>query len=270
MQTKEGKFSTFRCGYAPVNGLHMYYEIHGNGKPLVLIHGGGSTIGTSFGRILPLLANEHLVVAVELQAHGRTADIDRPLSFEQDADDVAALLKHLNVRRADILGFSNGGTTALQLAIRHPQVVGKLVAASAIFKKEGAYPFLWDFLGQASIGDMPDALKEAYLSINPSQEDLMRMHDRDLLRMQSFVDVPEAAIRTIRAETLVLIGDRDVVTPEHSIEMARLIPNARLMILPGGHGEYLGEITTLQAGKTPHLITVTLIKDFLKADSRTI
>src|SRR4051812_23362313 len=102
--------------YANVNGLEMYYEIHGSGRPLVLIHGGGSTIESNFGRILPELAKSHLVIAVELQAHGHTADIDRPLSFEHDADDVAELLKQVHIGKADILGFSNGGTTALQIA----------------------------------------------------------------------------------------------------------------------------------------------------------
>src|SRR6478609_1490893 len=111
--------STHTSGYADVNGLHMYYEIHGSGFPLVLIHGGGSTLQSTFGRIIPLLAQTHQVIAVEMQAHGHTADIDRPLSFAQDADDIAALLAHLNISQADIMGFSNGASTTLQFAIRH-------------------------------------------------------------------------------------------------------------------------------------------------------
>src|SRR5689334_17031450 len=107
--------------YASVNGLKMYYEIHGEGAPLVLIHGGGSTIQTTFGRVLPALAKNHKVIAVELQAHGHTADIDRPLSFEQDADDVAELLKQLHIEKADVFGFSNGASTTLEIAIRHPE-----------------------------------------------------------------------------------------------------------------------------------------------------
>jgi pimeloyl-ACP methyl ester carboxylesterase len=98
----------------------MYYEIYGKGKPLVLIHGGGSTIQTTFGRVIPKLALHRKLIATELQAHGRTSDRDNELSFEQDADDVATLLKNLNIHRADFFGFSNGGTTALQIAIRHP------------------------------------------------------------------------------------------------------------------------------------------------------
>src|SRR4051812_27461893 len=122
--------------YASVNGLQMYYQIHGTGKPLVLLHGGGSTIESTFGRILPALAKTHQVIAIELQAHGHTKDIDRPLSFEQDADDVAVLLTQLHINKADFLGFSNGGTTCLQIAIRHPKLVNKLVLASATYKRD--------------------------------------------------------------------------------------------------------------------------------------
>ncbi|MBK7441669.1 MAG: alpha/beta hydrolase [Bacteroidetes bacterium] len=106
-------------GYANVNGLKMYYEIHGSGFPLVLIHGGGSTLESTFGNVIHQFAKTHKVIAVELQAHGRTADIDRPLSFTQDADDVAGLLKQLHIEKADIFGFSNGASTTLQFAIRN-------------------------------------------------------------------------------------------------------------------------------------------------------
>lgn len=116
----------------------MYYEIHGNGAmPLVLIHGGGSTIETSFGNILPLLSGYFKVIAIELQAHGRTSDRDAAESFEQDADDVAALLQYLKTDKANFLGFSNGGTTAMQIAIRHPGMVNKMIVVSANYKKDG-------------------------------------------------------------------------------------------------------------------------------------
>ncbi|HWE24256.1 MAG TPA: alpha/beta hydrolase, partial [Myxococcales bacterium] len=115
--------TTNRASYASLNGLRMYYEEHGQGRPLVLLHGGGSTVQTSFGEIIPKLARTHLLIAPEQQGHGHTADIDRPLSFEQMADDTAALLDRLGVRDADVLGFSNGGMVALQLAIRHPEHV---------------------------------------------------------------------------------------------------------------------------------------------------
>src|SRR5690606_29072653 len=113
----------FTTGYSDVNGIKMYYEIYGQGKPLVLIHGGGSTIESNWARVIPLLAKNRKVLALELQAHGRTSDRNGDLSFEQDADDVAGLLHNLNIDRADFFGFSNGGTTTLQIAIRHPEIV---------------------------------------------------------------------------------------------------------------------------------------------------
>ena len=119
--------------YAEVNGLHMYYEIHGTGQPLVLLHGGVGAI-EMFGKVLPPLAEGRRVIAVDLQAHGRTADADRPLSFELMADDVAALFEHLEIERADVMGYSLGGGVALQTAIRHPVVVRKLVLVSTPFK----------------------------------------------------------------------------------------------------------------------------------------
>src|SRR5215510_560547 len=106
--------------YANVNGIKMYYEIHGQGKPLVLIHGGGSTIQTTFGNLIPLLAKRRQIIAMDLQAHGRTGDRPADLSFEQDADDVAGLLNNLKITKADFLGFSNGGHTLIEIYLRHP------------------------------------------------------------------------------------------------------------------------------------------------------
>src|SRR6187401_924877 len=153
--------------YANVNGLKMYYEVHGTGTPLVLIHGGGSTIQTTFGRVMDSFAKKHKVIAVEMQAHGHTADIDRPLSFEQDADDVAELLEQLNVDKADIFGFSNGASTTLEIAIRHPELVNKIIVASTMFNKSGAQPRFWEMMTHATFDQMPRALKDAYSQINP-------------------------------------------------------------------------------------------------------
>lgn len=249
-------------GYAPVNGLKMYYEIHGTGKPLVLIHGGGSTIETTFGRVLHSFARTHQVIAVELQSHGRTADIDRPLSFEQDADDVAALLKFLNIAKADVFGFSNGASTTLQLAIRHPQQVNKIIVASTFYKKDGAQPWFWGFMAKASFDGMPQLLKDAFLQLHPDSKALYKMYERDVARMQSFSDIPDALMKTIKAPAFVIIGDADVVRPEHAVEMYRLLPQAKLAILPGGHGDYIGEITTPQDG-TLIAATVSMINKFL-------
>jgi len=232
--------------YANVNGLRMYYEVHGDGFPLILIHGGGSTIDTSFGRILPALAKTHKVIAVEMQAHGHTADIDRPLSFRQDADDVAELLRQLNISKADIFGFSNGASTTLEIAIRHPGLVNKIIVASTMYKKEGAYPWFWDAMARATFEGMPQALKDAYLQINPDKDALYTMFKRDAARMRAFEDINEEDIKSIAAPSLIIIGDKDIVRPEHAVEMFRQMQHARLAILPGGHGEYMGEITTVK------------------------
>jgi pimeloyl-ACP methyl ester carboxylesterase len=254
-----------RSSYATVNGLRMYYELHGiGGMPLVLIHGGGSTIGTNFGRVLPLLSRTRRVIAVEVQAHGHTRDIDRPFTFEQDADDVAALLDSLHVPNADVLGFSNGGTTALQIAIRHPAKVHRLVIASSNFKRDGMQAGFWDFMEKGTYADMPQPYKDAYLKINPSQEGVHAMHDRDLKRMLAFRDIPDDAIRGIKAPTLVVVGDRDVIRPEHALELARLLPHARPCILPGTHGSYLGEIMTPKVSDRTVGIFADLVDEFLQ------
>jgi pimeloyl-ACP methyl ester carboxylesterase len=248
--------------YANVNGLKMYYEVHGDGFPLVLIHGGGSTIGTTFGRILPELAKSHRVIAVELQAHGHTADIDRPLSFEQDADDVAALLAQLGIPEADIFGFSNGASTTLQIAMRHPVLARKIVVASTMYRKDGAYQWLWDSFGHIDYDEMPRELADAYLQINPDTAALHTMIDRDVARMRSFRDISEEDIASIQAPALIIAGDHDVVRPEHAVELYRAMQHATLMILPGGHGAYMGELTTLEPGRHDYP-ALAIIEEFL-------
>jgi pimeloyl-ACP methyl ester carboxylesterase len=240
----------------------MYYEIHGSGTPLVLIHGGGSTLQTTFGRVLPGLAKTHKVIAVEMQAHGHTADIDRALSFRQDADDVAELLRQLGIDKANIFGFSNGATTTLQFAIRYPQMTNKIVVASAFYKKAGALPGFWDMMNNATFEGMPQPYKDEYLKINPDTNALHRMYERDVARMQAFPDISENQMKSINAPALIIVGDRDVVTPEHATEMHRLMANSRLAIIPGGHGDYIGELTTPQ-DSVLIAATVSLINKFL-------
>jgi pimeloyl-ACP methyl ester carboxylesterase len=253
-----------RSGYVSVNGLRMYYELHGaGGTPLVLIHGGGSTIGTNFGRVLPLLSRTRRVIAVEVQAHGHTRDIDRPFTFEQDADDVAALLDSLHLAKADILGFSNGGTTALQIGIRHPAKVNRLVIASSNYRRDGMQAGFWDFMEKGTYADMPKPYETAYLKINPSQEGVHAMQSRDAKRMLAFKDIPDDAIRGIRAPTLVIVGDKDVIRPEHALELSRTLPNARLCILPGTHGSYLGEIMTPKVSDRTVGVFADLVTGFL-------
>ncbi len=250
-------------GYAPVNGLKMYYEIHGEGSPLVLVHGGGSTIQTSFGNILPLLSQHHKVIAVELQAHGHTADRDSPESFEQDADDVAALLNYLKINKADLLGFSNGGNTIMRVATRHPELVNKLVIISAFYKRKGMMKGFFEGMVNANLGNMPGPLKDAYLKINNDSVGLQRMFERDKTRMVTFKDWNDEDLTSIKASSLVIAGDKDVTTAEHTVKMSQLIPNAQLMILPGIHGECIGEICAVQKESKVPVLTVAVIEEFL-------
>ncbi len=251
-------------GYSEVNGIKMYYELYGEGKPLVLIHGGGSTIQTSFGRIIPLLATTRQLIAVELQAHGRTGDRSSGISFEQDADDVAALLKNLNITKADFLGFSNGGNTALQIAIRHPQLCNKIIAASVLLKRTGALPQFWEFMKNGTFEQMPQHYKDAFISVTPDSAKLMTMYRKCADRMIHFNDFTDEQIKSITAPVLLINGDRDVATPEHMVAMSKLITDCRLAIIPGGHGAYIGEITTLRPGYKETDFSIPLIENFLE------
>jgi len=253
-------------GYASINGISMYYEIYGDGKPLVLIHGGGSTIQTSFGQLIPNLPPTRRIIAMELQAHGHTSDRAEDLSFEQDASDVAALLQTLNVTNADILGFSNGGTTALLLAARHPELVERVVAASFLLKRDGAPPQFWDFMKQATLDHMPDAYKQAAMSIHGDSSRLRNMHDKCARRMIEFEDIANEDLQSIKAPVLLVNGSTDVATSDHVIQISKLIPDCQIAIIPGGHGEYLGEVTTLQPGSKPKLEILPILEKFLAAE----
>ena len=235
---------TPQSGYAPVNGLNIYYEIHGTGRPLVVLHGAYMTIET-MGEIVPSLAESRQVIGVELQGHGHTADIDRPLSYEHMADDVAALLRHLGIEQADVFGFSLGGGVALQLAIRHPEVVRKLVVASASYTSDGMHPELLEMtptITPESFAGSP--IEEAYLRSAPHPEDfptlVAKMKQMDLKPFAW----PEEDIRGIAAPTLLIIGDSDAIRLEHAVEMFRLLgggvmgdltglPKSQLAVLPG-------------------------------------
>ena len=254
-----------KSGHAPVNGIQMYYEIHGTGGqfPLVLLHGGGSTIDVTFSKVLPIFAQSRTVIAVEEQGHGRTTDRNAPVAFETSADDVAALLDYLKIQQADLFGFSNGANVALHVAIRHPERVRKLIFASSMTKKDGAPPQFWEYMKQADFSNVPQPLKDAYLEVNPDPIKLKTMHDKDAQRMRDFQDVSDAVLQNIQTPTLIVLGDRDIVKPEHAIELSRTIPNARILILPGGHGDYLGELVMTQQQTRYPQLTAALITEFL-------
>ncbi len=253
--------------YADVNGLRMYYEIHGTGRPLVLLHGGGSTIDTTFGKVIEPLAKTRQVIGIEQQGHGRTADIDRPLTFDQMADDTAALLKQLNIEKADFFGFSNGGDIAMQVAIRHPELVRKLVVASAFFKNDGLYPeFKESFKKPATPDDMPASLRDAYLKVAPQPQNLPTLITKSVKMMSGFKDWPAKDIQSINSPTLVMLGDADIIRPEHAVEMFRLLPHSQLAVFPGSdHGGYLGEASSQQRCGYCPASAVSMIETFLDA-----
>jgi pimeloyl-ACP methyl ester carboxylesterase len=235
-----------RTGYAPVNGLDMYYEVHGSGTPpLVLLHGALSTTSVDFGASLPLLARSRQVIAVEQQAHGHTADIDRPLSIRQMAADSAALLRHLGIEQADLFGYSMGSGIALQLAVDHPELVRKLAVASFAHRLDGLHPGLVEGLEQVT----PEVLEgspfqQAYAREAPRPEDWPRMVAKVTALNRQLPEWPAEAIRSIAAPMLIIIGDSDIIRPEHAVEVFRLVgggvvgdlaglPRSWLAVLPG-------------------------------------
>ena len=233
-----------RGNYAEVNGLNMYYESHGSGQPLILLHGAYMTIDL-MGEIVPALAEFRQVIAVELQGHGHTADIDRPLSYELMADDIAALIEHLAIEKADVFGYSMGGGVAFQVAIRHPEVVRKLVVASASYTSEGMHPELLEMIPTLT----PDAfagspIEEAYRRSAPNPDDFPTLVAKmKQLDMEPFAWPPED-IRGIAAPTLLIVGDSDAIRLEHAVELFGLLgggvmgdlaglPQSQLAVLPG-------------------------------------
>src|ERR671919_509457 len=259
--------SPAQTGYVPVNGLNMYYEVHGTGQPLVLLHGAFSAIGTSFGNVLPSLASTRQVIAFEMQAHGRTADIDRPLSYEQMVDDTVAALKQLGIEKADFFGFSMGAGIALQVAIRHPEAVRKLVLASVTYKLDGVHPGLMEGLGEMKPEMMYGSpWHEEYLRIAPRPEDFPRLFEKKTQMDRQIKDFSEEAIRRILAPTLLIIGDSDLIRPEHAVEFFRLLgggvfgdtpaglPNSQLAVLPGTSHVTLVERADLLLAMIPAIL----------------
>lgn len=212
-------------GYAPVNGLQLYYEIYGSGEPLVLLHGGLGAI-EMFGPNLPLLSKNRQVIAVDLQAHGRTADIDRPLSIEFMGDDIAALLKHLKIAKADIMGYSLGGGVALQTAIRHPETVNRLVIVSTPIRRNAFHP---DILAQQEqIG--PEAAEfmkqtpmyEMYARLAPKPDDWKKLITKIGEAMKVDFDLSEK-VKAIKSPTLLIAADADIFRPSHAVEVFELL-----------------------------------------------
>jgi pimeloyl-ACP methyl ester carboxylesterase len=232
-------------GYALVNGLRMYYEIHGAGRPLVLLHGALSATGTSFGKLIPGLARGRQVISFEQQAHGRTADIDRPLTLAQMAEDTVAALRHLGIEKADFFGWSMGAGIALQVAIEHPEVVDRLILASVTHSKAGFHPAVIDGVTAVTLEMLVGSPWQIeYAQIAPNPDGFAGLVAKTTAMNLSLTDWPAEAVRSIQAPTLIVVGDSDLVRPEHAVEIFRLrgggvagdfagLPASQLAILPG-------------------------------------
>ena len=246
MTTQNQAGTLVESGYVPVNGLKMYYEIYGSGRPLVLLHGNLSTIGTSFGKVLPRLASTRRMIAVEQQGHGHTADIDRPFSLDQWAQDTTALLHHLGIEQADFFGYSSGGAVALEIALRSPVLVRKLVwAGGTSYRRDGHYPELLAAGAAMKPEDLDGSpFQQAYASVAPHPENWHRLVEKIAALDRTIEDWSREAIQSIKAPALLIIGDSDIVRPEHTVEMFRLfgggvvgdlvgLPRSQLAVLPG-------------------------------------
>jgi len=246
--------------YADINGLHLYYEIHGDGTtPLVLLHGGVMTIELTYASLLPTLTQHHRVIAVDFQAHGRTADIDRDLTYANLASDVVGLLDHLGIDRAHVLGHSMGGAVTMELAIGYPDRVRSVVPISVSVRPDGLHE------------DMSDPSKFATSPIMPTQQDFMEFRE-EYLRLsphpehfEEFLGALSASaadlkgwsdeqLAGITAPVLLVQGDRDFTTCEHGALMQRLIPGSQLAILPN--------TTHMQVTRRPELLLPMLDQFF--------
>ena len=211
--------------YAEVNGINLYYETHGSGRPMVLLHGGLGS-GEMFGPVLPALAANHEVIVVDLQGHGRTADIDRPLDVRLMADDIAALIDHLGLDRPDLVGYSLGGGVALHTAAKYPAKVGRLVVASANIRPEAIYPEMRE--QQAQVGaaaaeflkDTP--MYQLYQRVAPRPEDFPTLLDKVGASMAQRFDFADE-VRGLQMPTLVLCADADMAPPSHYVEIFSLL-----------------------------------------------
>lgn len=261
--------------YADLNGLHMYYETHGAGPPLILLHGGLAS-SEMFGPIIPMLAENHQVIAVDLQGHGRTADIDRPIDLGLMADDIAALIDHLGLAKPDLVGYSLGGGVAMQTAAKYPDKVGKLVAASQNLTPDAIDPALRAqqvVVNAAAAEFMKDTpMYKLYQKVAPRPEDFGRLLDKIGEMMKEDYDHTDVVL-ALKVPTLIVHADADMAPPSHAVEIFKLLDGGlrdggwmgenrpkgghALAILPG--------LTHYNLGVSPLFATVAL--SFLDAPS---
>ncbi len=253
-----------------VNGMQVYYEVSGSGDPLVVLHGAYMNI-PSMGAIIPKLAETRKVYALEFQGHGRTTDIDRPITYPALADDVAAFMDAVGLRKADVFGYSMGAAAGLQLAIRHPDKVNKLVAASVAYDVEGWQPAFREFIPQMTVEmfvDMP-VFAEAYRKLAANPDGFPELV-RKLIALEKEPMAWGADVKALKTPVLIITGDADVATLEHSVALFRLLggggmgdmgqplPASRLAVLPAtSHTAVIGQTDLL----------VAVIEPFLKGET---
>jgi len=252
-----------------VNGMQMYYEVSGAGDPLIVLHGAYMNI-PSMGAIIPKLAESHKVYALEFQGHGRTTDIDRPITYPNLADDVAGFMDAVGLQKADVFGYSMGAAAGLQFAIRHPEKVNKLIAASAAYDAEGWQPEFKAFIPQMTVEmfvGMPFAEEYRKLAANP---DGFPALVEKLIALEKEPMAWEADVKTMKTPVLIITGDADVATLEHSVALFRLLgggvmgdmgkplPASRLAVLPA---------TSHTAVITQTDLLVAFIEPFLKGET---
>lgn len=259
-------------GYVPVNGLKMYYEIHGKGEPVVLLHGSFMTITNNWQDIIAALSKTRRVIAVEMQGHGRTADINRDFSYENLADDVAAMLDYLKVGKADLIGYSMGGSVAMQVAIRHPDNVRKVVSISAVFRHDGWVKEALDAYPQLTAEAFKGSPIEAeYKKLSPTPNEFPNFVKRAISMDLKPYDFGAEKLKATRAPMFFIHGDADGVRLDHIAEMLRLKGD-----------EIMGDIRPRSASRwavlpdTTHVtlmqkidIIAPMINDFLDAKATT-
>ena len=264
------QLSTPQTGYAPLGELQMYYEIHGaGGTPLVLLHGGLFDIDLQFGQVLPGLAANRQVIAVDFQGHGRTNDIDRPLATESLTADVVGLLDHLGLAQVDLFGFSIGGAVALQLAVEHPDRVRRLVVSSITFRADGSRPENAAAVGAMTVDMIAGSpMHTEYLAKSPHPDKLQDLLDK-LGAFTAGPDWSDDDIRNIAAPTLITVGDCDMVRLDHAVRFLQLrggdvngdfvgVPASHLAVCPG---------TTHFNGMARTGLVVDVVTTFLDAES---
>lgn len=256
-------------GYAPVNGLQMYYEVHGSGgTPVLLLHGGLFNIDLQFGEVLPGLARTRQVIAVDFQGHGRTGDINRPLTSAGLASDVVGLLQHLGVPQVDVFGFSVGGGVALYLAVKHPALVRRLVVSSASFHPDGDRPENAEAVETMTVDMIAGTpMEQDYLAKSPNPDKLQDLLDKLGTFDQGFAGWSDDEIAGIEAPTLITVGDCDMVTLDHAVRFLRLrggdvngdfagVPSSQLAVFPG---------TTHFSGLSRTALVLDVVTTFLDA-----